>query len=124
MAEDKASKSGTETRQRTKVLQVRLSDAELAEIATQAERQALTAPSYARAVLLSSPAPRARRRPPVETRELARLLGELGKVGSNLNQIAHQLNRGEAVGGNAIAAALADVQAMRDACMAAMGRET
>ena len=123
MTEDKASRSGTETRKRAKVLQVRLSPDELAEIEAQANRAELTPASYARSILLSAPAPRARRRPAVETQEVARLLGELGKVGSNLNQIAHRLNAGDAIGSASIAEAVADVQAMRDACLAALGRK-
>ncbi len=122
MADDKVSKSGTETRQRNKLLQVRLTPDELAEIEAQAARAELTTASFARSILLSSPAPRARRRPAVQTQEVARLLGELGKVGSNLNQIAHRLHTGQAVGSNSVADAVADVQAMRDACLAALGR--
>ena len=124
MADDRHSKSGTETRQRDKLLQVRVTADELAEIERQAAAAELTAASYARSVLLSAPAPRARRRPAVETQEVARLLGELGKVGSNLNQIAHRLHTGQAIGSNSLAAALDDVRAMRDACLAALGRRS
>lgn len=123
MANDKASRSGTETRQRSKLLQVRLTPDELAEIEAQAERMELTPASFARSVLLSAPAPRARRRPAVQRQEVARLLGELGKVGSNLNQLAHRLNAGQAVGSSSIVDAVADVQVMRDACLAALGRK-
>ena len=124
MADDRHSKSGTETRQRGKLLQIRVTADELAEIEAQAAAAELTTASYARSILLSAPAPRARRRPAVEAQEVARLLGELGKVGSNLNQIAYHLNTGETVGANSIAEAMADVQAMRDACLAALGRRS
>ena len=123
MTDDTASRSGTETRQRGKLLQIRLTSAELSEIEAQAEAAELTAASYARSVLLSAPAPRARRRPSVQTQEVGRLLGELGKVGSNLNQIAHAVNAGQPVGSNAIAAAIEDVRAMRDDCLIALGRK-
>jgi hypothetical protein len=42
-----------------------------------------------------SPGPRARRNPGPDTVLLAKVLAELGKSGSNLNQIAYQLNLGE-----------------------------
>ena len=76
-----------------------------------------------RALALGSAGPRAVRRPPIERKELARLLGHLGKVGSNLNQLAHAFNR------NGQAPALAELNAirqqigeLRDALMQALGR--
>lgn len=54
---------------------------------------------------------------------IAKLLGEVGKIGSNVNQIAHQLNAGTGTSSNAIAAALADVADMRAALMEALGRK-
>lgn len=124
MTDDTAKKSGSETRQRRKLLQIRVSDTELSSIAEMADRAALTIPSYARQILLDTPPPRAVRKPSVDTQQVAKMLGELGKVGSNLNQIAHHLNAGTAgAGSNTITAALEDVQAMRDACMKALGRK-
>ncbi|MGB3723534.1 MAG: plasmid mobilization relaxosome protein MobC [Pacificimonas sp.] len=124
MADETTAKaSGSETRKRNKLLQIRVSETELAEIETLADRAELTPASYARSILLSAPAPRARRRPSVNTQEVARLLGELGKVGSNLNQIAHAMNAGSPIGSNSIAEAIEDVQAMRDACLQALGRK-
>ena len=124
MTDDKASKSGTETRQRTKLLQVRVTPDELAAITAQAERAGLTAPSYARSVLLSAPAPRARRRPTVEAEALGRLLAELGKVGSNLNQIAHHMNAGRGeVSPAALDAAFSAMADIRGAILEAMGRK-
>ena len=124
MADDRPSKSGTETRQRKRMLGVRVTDAEMAEIEEHASRAGLTPSSYARSVLLAAPAPRARRRPSIEAEAMGRLLGELGKVGSNLNQIAHHMNAGRAeVSPAAIAAALSDVADIRAALMEAMGRK-
>jgi hypothetical protein len=123
MADDTPSKSGSERRQRSKLLQIRMTPDELAEIAEQADRAGLTVPSFAREILLSAPAPRARRRPSVEAETLGRFLGELGKVGSNLNQIAHQLNAGRGASPAALDAALRDVSDLRAAIMQAMGRK-
>ncbi|MGZ3218572.1 plasmid mobilization protein [Paracoccus sp. T5] len=124
MADDRPSKSGTETRQRSKLLQIRVTPDELAEIVAQADRAQLTPASYARSVLLSAPAPRARRRPSIEAEAMGRLLGELGKVGSNLNQIAHHMNAGRnEVSPAAMEAALSEVADIRAAILEAMGRK-
>ena len=46
---------------------------------------------YCKFVILGRP-PRQFRRPQVDRIELARLLGELGRVGNNLNQITRKLH--------------------------------
>jgi hypothetical protein len=53
---------------------------------------------------------------------LGKALGELGKVGSNVNQIARHLNRGGTVDEPDIAAALAELHVAKDELMAALGR--
>jgi hypothetical protein len=64
------------------------------------------------------------RRPPIERKELARLLGHLGKVGSNLNQLAHAFNsRGRVPGLAELNDIRSYVRQMRDALMAALGRD-
>jgi predicted kinase len=119
---EKSKASGSETRQRTRVVQVRLSEAEYAEITSRADAALLTPASYVRDAVLDAPAPRARRRPAVEAVQVARVLAQLGKIGSNLNQLARQANAGLPVPRDALARALADVSAMRDATMACLGR--
>ncbi len=114
--------SGTEKRVRSRILPVRLSDDERAVIEAAAERAGLAAGSYARQTLLGAPAPRQVRRPPVERRELARLLGELGKLGGNLNQLARAANSGTVLDTVEIEAALKGLPALRDAVLAALGR--
>jgi hypothetical protein len=114
--------SGSETRQRQKSLRVRLTDAERAALDTASERAELSLAGYARQVLLAAPPPRQSRRPPVEKAELARLLAHIGKVGSNLNQLAHTGNTGAAVDGAALAAELAELATLRKAIRAALGR--
>ncbi len=114
---------GTEKRVRSKHLTVRLAADERAAIEAAADRAGLTAGSYARQAMLGAPAPRQVRRPPVERKELARLLGELGKIGGNLNQLARAANSGILVYGNEIDAALGELRAMRGAVLRALGRE-
>jgi hypothetical protein len=114
--------SGTEKRARETHLTVRLSADERAAVDAAAERAGLTAGSYARQAMLGAPAPRQVRRPPVERKELARLLGELGKIGSNLNQLAKAVHEGLVVYSGEIDAALGGLLEVRAAILAALGR--
>jgi hypothetical protein len=114
--------SGTEKRIRDRSITVRLSDDERAAVDAAADRAGLTPGSYARQAMLGAPAPRQVRRPPVERRELARLLGELGKIGGNLNQLAKAANTGIVPYGNEIETALHGLQEVRGAILKALGR--
>jgi len=115
--------SGTEKRARSAHLTIRFTPEERAAIDAAAERAGLTSGSYARQTLLGAPAPRQMRRPPVERRELARLLGELGKIGGNLNQLAKATNQGLVVYQNEILLALGGLKVVRAAILKALGRE-
>ncbi len=115
--------SGSEKRVRSRVLPIRFSKEERAVLDDAADRAGLTPSSYARQALLGAPAPRQVRRPPVERRELAKLLGEAGKIGSNLNQLAKAANSGVLVYAGDLDAALAGLQELRDAILRALGRE-
>ena len=114
---------GSEKRVRNRHLTIRLSDDERAAIDQAAEAAGLMPGSYARQVMLGGPAPRPVHKSPIERRELVRLLGALGHIGGNLNQIAKSLNTGVVVYEVEIAAALRAVLEMRDAVMRALGRE-
>jgi hypothetical protein len=113
---------GSEKRARSTHITVRLTAEERAAIDAAAERAGLTAGSYARQAMLGAPMPRQVRRPPVERKELARLLGALGRIGGNVNQLAHHANAGSPVQRRALAATLDDLRAMRDAVLSALGR--
>ncbi len=113
---------GSERRARGRHLTIRLSVGERAKIDTDAERAGLMSGSYARRVLLGAEPPRQMRRPAVERTLLARLLGELGRVGSNLNQLAREVNRGDSVDRIGLAEDLRDLRRLRDAILQALGR--
>jgi hypothetical protein len=115
--------SGSEKRVRDRILTIRLSPDERAVIDTAAERAGLAIGSYARHALLGAPAPRQVRRPIVERRELSRLLGELGKIGGNLNQLAKAANSGVIVYEGEIDDTRHALIEMRDAVLKALGRE-
>ena len=76
------------------------------------------------AVLLDVPLPK-RRRPTVNTKLLGRVLAELGKIGSNINQIAYHLNAGRPgdVLDGSIEAALRELLEWRTALLHAIGEE-
>ncbi len=108
---------------RTKLIPVRCNAEERAAIKAAADKAGLSVGAFLRSLALGDAGPRAVRRPPVERKELARLLGHLGKVGSNLNQLAHAFNR------DARSPQLAELNGirahvieMRDALMTALGR--
>jgi hypothetical protein len=78
--------------------------------------------AYVRAELLKAPIPRQSRRPHVNQQLLCQALAQLGKVGSNLNQIARHLNSGGSVVEPEVAAVLAELRTARDALMGALSR--
>ncbi len=125
------SRSGSETRQRTEATRTRFTPAELAEVEDAASRYGLTPASFSRTAQLSvargearlSAAPaRSVRRPPVEKEQLARVLGQLGKIGSNLNQVAKAANMNKAELAEFMEV-LAEVREASRAVMHAMGRQ-
>jgi len=58
-----------------------------------AEKAGLSTAAYMRACALGDAGPRARRSPTLNRELAAHAIAELNKAGSNLNQIAHALNR-------------------------------
>jgi hypothetical protein len=101
---------------------VRLTPAERSTLDAAAERAGLSLAGYARSQLLAAPPVRQARRPPIERVELARLLAQLGKIGSNVNQIARALNStGETP--PELAGVPEAIAQMRDAIMRSLGRE-
>jgi hypothetical protein len=109
---------------KTSFISVRCTAKERSKIDETARQAGLSIGAYLRALALGDAGPRAVRRPPVERKELARLLGHLGKVGSNLNQLAYAFNRDRRVPGLAeLTAMRQQVGELRDALMKALGRD-
>ncbi len=84
----RGSASGSEKRQRDYVVTVRLNGAERADLASRADRAKLSVAALIRHQILDVAPPRQLPRPPVETEVLARLVGQLGRVGSDVRAIA------------------------------------
>lgn len=105
-------------------ISVRCTAEERSKIDDAARQAGLSIGAYLRSLALGSAGPRAVRRPPIERKELARLLGHLGKVGSNLNQLAHAFNRERRIPGlDELNAIRQKVGELRDALMKALGRD-
>ncbi len=109
---------------RTKLIPaIRCTNEERVAIKAAADQAGLSVGAFLRASALGDAGPRAVRRPPVERKELARLLGHLGKVGSNINQLAHAFNSTRRIPGSAeLEAVRQQIGEMRDALMKALGR--
>ncbi len=102
---------------------VRVTGADRERIALRAQESGLKIGGYLRALALGSAGARAVKRPRVEREQLARLLGEIGKLGSNVNQLAKWSNTQRSAASAAeLAQIRADIGAMRDAVMKALDR--
>lgn len=113
---------GSETRQRTFTMTIRLNQQEVEAVRKLADKAGMPAASLLRRALFDTPPPRAVRRPTVSHQAVARLLGQLGKIGSNINQLAHYAHLGR-YQENSIEMALRDLAELRLACLQALGRE-
>jgi hypothetical protein len=108
---------------RTRIIPVRCNESERTAISEKATQAGLSVGAFLRSLALGDAGPRAVRRPPIERKELARLLGELGKIGSNVNQLARGFNQtGVLPGFPEILAIQRDIREMRAALMKALGR--
>src|SRR5208337_4397028 len=87
--------SGSDKRRRSHQSLIRWTDDEFTSITDKADKSGLAVAAFMRAAALGSPGPRAQRRPPADHKALRQILGELGRIGNNINQIARALNSGE-----------------------------
>lgn len=114
----------SETRQRVRQVKARFTDAEHAAFLARADKAGLAAAAFLRAAALGDAGPRAQRKVPADAQALREVLGHLGKIGSNLNQIARYLH----TGGSAevvltdIRDVLADHARIRDRLYEALGK--
>jgi Bacterial mobilisation protein (MobC) len=113
-------------RKRPRVVAVRLTNTEADAVQLAANRHALSPGQYLRACALHDaapalPIPRARRPPPADAGLLAEIAAHLGRIGGNLNQIAHVANRGLESAKNELDTIERDLRAMRDLLASALG---
>ena len=116
------SRRGSEKRKKTLLVTSRYDEEEFAELSEAASRAGITLASYQRVQSLSKPKTRSTRRAPIERELLAKVLGQLGKIGSNLNQIAHQAHLGRDVS-EEVLSELPGLRMAVPALLKALGRE-
>jgi len=124
--EQNVSSSGSQKRKATKRIAVNCTPEQYAEIVAKTSAAGLSPSAVCLNVLLDTPLP-ARRRPVKDEALLAKVLAELGKIGSNINQIAYRYNIAEVLpAGNiegALEAALRELLEWRTAIMQSLGYE-
>lgn len=113
----------SEQRQRGRIANFRVTEKEYQQIEELADREGLTFGSYLRTRALATPTTRATRRPTVAVKLLGGLLAQIGKIGSNLNQIARQLNQGAALPLSEIETTLAEHRQILVAIITALGKD-
>ena len=102
-------------------LSIRLSDTERLDIESRAQRTGLSMGGYCKFVIFNTDPPRRSRRVVPEKAELSRLIGQVSRVGANINQIAKQLNMYSAIDVVEVSNAMADVAELRTSIMKALG---
>jgi hypothetical protein len=112
---------GSETRKKSFPVTTRYDAEEFAELDEAASQAGLTRASYQRVQSLSEPKTHSTHRAPIERELLARLLGQIGKIGSNLNQIARAANMGLGLRAD-LAAILGELRGLIPIILRAMGR--
>ena len=104
--------SGSETRKTSSRAVLKCTPEQRAEIEARAERAGLSVSGYLRALVFGkdTPQPRAAKRVKLtaDMEAIKQLLYEFRKIGGNLNQIAHHLNRDEHTPPEIIKTALAE----------------
>jgi hypothetical protein len=113
---------GTEKRQATSMVSFRLLPPERAQVEARADAAGLSLGGYIRSLLLAAPLMRSRRRPSIQVLALARLLAELNKIGSNINQLARCANMGTIPDWPEIRAAQRDLHRAVEAILDALDR--
>jgi hypothetical protein len=113
--------SSSERRNRPKSVLTRLTEDEYAELTSMAEATGLTRADYLRSAGLEKKPLGIKRRPAADHVELTRILKQFGKIGSNLNQIARNMNRGRREDEAFVRDSLKSVVEMKDALFAALG---
>ena len=109
---------GTDKRQRHAIIQARLNPDEQARVMAKAEAAGISVSELIRCAVLGYRAPRSK-----TDLEFARqLLADIGKIGSNLNQLTHYANLGRTLEAS-LAETLRDVREIRNACVQSLGLE-
>ena len=113
-------RSGTQQRKKLHMVTTGYDADELAQLEAAASKAGLTKASYQRVQTIAKPKTRSVRTAPIEKELLAKVLGQLGKIGSNLNQIAHAANLGRSENVE-VSEATKELRALLPAILSALG---
>lgn len=113
--------SGSDKRLRGRVIRVRVSDVEHEDAQARADRSGLSVSAYFRAAALDAKPLRAERQPAINRREVARLIGELGKLRQALDDAAKHADASRCT--KLIEALSRDFAELRVLAFEALGRE-
>ena len=106
-----------------KVIRVRCTAEDRAFLAETAAKAGLSMAAFLRTIAFGTAGARAVKRPNIERAQLAQLLGEIGKLGSNVNQIAKWANTDRrAPDPRVLVMMQSDIAAMRAAVVKAFDR--
>lgn len=116
--------SGSDRRRRGEVITFRALPEEAEAIRAAADRAALSIGAFLRAAGTGSAGPRAVRRPVVEKAALARILGKLGAIATDVRALRAAAERTGDVDAERMASVIGDaLYEMRNALFAALGRQ-
>ena len=116
------SRSGSDTRVKVRMVTTRYDPEDFERLQEAASRAGYTPASYQRLQSLAAPKTRSTRSAPVERVLLAKVLGQLGKIGGNINQIARHAHLGLAVATD-LQEELAALRGLRPLLMQALNRK-
>ncbi len=117
----KKKSSGSEKRQRNCIIKVRAKPEERAEMRANAADAGLSLSSFIRSATTIRQRTRAVRRPSPDTKLMAQLMAQVGRIGGNLAQFLKRANRGEIVDRNDLAAAIREARAFIADAQKALG---
>lgn len=124
-APERKPRKKSEKRQRTHSYPIRFTPDEYSRLEHLARRAGLTRAGYIRQCVLGDAGSRSHRRIRGDRRELAALLGEIGKIGSNINQIARKVNTAgfARLDPEELDQAIADISDMRAMLLRGLGKD-
>lgn len=106
---------------RSEYLRVRLTPEEMEQLRRDADTAAVSVSDVARAQLLNAPIPKRKYRRSIDHERLAEVLQQLGKIGTNLNQLAKVANtNGDLTHVRNVRELKAELEAIRDEVRAAL----
>jgi hypothetical protein len=111
----------SQKRQRSKQIKTPCTPDEYQAISAKADAAGMTRAAYSRTAMLGNAGPRSQRRMPADAEALREILGHLGRVGNNINQIAYRINKGDPCDLPELRQALADYAPIRNAIYQALG---